>query len=118
MAESSSVEEQTATSYLLTIKPNQNLMIQLNPFVYDSYMLHVVKCLKYSPLVVALTQVESVPMPLLSQVYSSASDDKCKKWIFFDIFNHKFSISKARFHSLLGLAADASVNSSDFITIT
>lgn len=93
---------------LLPIKPNQNLIIQLNPFLYDHYMLHVI----------ALTQIESVPMSLLSQVYTTASYDKNKERIYFEIFNHKTSISKARFGYLLGLANDASVISPDFITTT
>ena len=76
MADSSFIQDQTASSSLLTIKPNQNLIIQLDPFLYDSYMLHVVECLNYSPMVIALTQVESVPMSLLSQVYFTASYDK------------------------------------------
>ena len=118
MAESSFVQDQTNSSFFLTIKPNQNLIIQLDPFLYDSYMLQVVECLKYSPLVIALTKVEYVPMSLLSQVYSTASYDKRKEHIFFDIFIHKTSVSKARFCSLLGPAVDASVISPDFIKTT
>ena len=118
MAESSSLQDQTASSSLLAIKPNQNMIIHLNPFLYDSYMLHVVECLKYSPLVIALTQVELVPLSLLSQVYSTTTYDKNKERVYFQIFNHKASISKGRFCSLLGLAVDASVISPDFITTT
>ena len=81
MADSSSIQDQTASSSLLSIKPNQNMIIELNPFLYDSYMLHVVDCLKYSPLVLALMQGEAVPMSLLSQVYSTATYDKNKERI-------------------------------------
>ncbi|CAH1450224.1 unnamed protein product [Lactuca virosa] len=116
MATSSSVHDQIASSTLLLIKPNQNLIIELNPFLYDSYMLHVVECLKYSPLVIALTQVEAVPMSLLSQVYSTASYDKNKERIYFQIHSHKASMSKGRFCSLLHLAVDSYVISPDFIT--
>ena len=70
------------------------MIIQLNPFFYDSYMMQVVECLKYSPLVIPLTQVEYAPMSLLSQVYSTASYDKNKVRIYFQIFTHKTSISK------------------------
>ena len=118
MVTSSSVHDQTASSTLLSIKPNQNMIIELNPFLYDSYMLQVVECLKYSPLVVALTQVEVVPMSLLSQVYSTASYDKNKERIFFQIHNKKASISKGRFCSLMNLVVDSSVISPDFITTT
>ena len=78
MADSSSAHDQTATSSLLTIKPNQNLIIDLNPIYYEAYLLQMVECLKYSSLLIALTKVESVPMSLMSQVYSSATYDKSK----------------------------------------
>ncbi|KAL7605831.1 hypothetical protein Lser_V15G17664 [Lactuca serriola] len=116
MVTSSSAHDQTATSSLLTIKPNQNMIIELCPFVYDSYMLYVVECLKYSPLGFALTQVEAIPMSLLSQVYSSATYDKNKDRVYFTIHDKKSSISKAKFCSILGLAIDSSIISPDFIT--
>lgn len=81
-------------------------------------MLHVVECLKYSPLLLALTQVEAVPMSLLSQVYSSATYDKNKDRIYFTIHDKKSSISKAKFCSILGLAVDSSIISPDFVTTT
>lgn len=72
MADSSSVQEHTAQYSFLTIKPNQNLILDLALFKYDAYMLPIVECLKYSPLVNALTNVEYVPMSLLSKAFSSA----------------------------------------------
>ena len=80
-------------------------------------MLQVVECLKYSPLVIALTQVESVPISLLSQVYSTATYEENKERIYFQIFSQKASISKGRLCSLLKLV-DAFVISPDFITTT
>ena len=118
MATSSSVHDQTASLTLLSIKPNQNMIIELNPFLYDAYMLQVVECLKYSPLVLALTQVEAVPMSLLSQVYSTATYDKNKERIYFVIHDKKASVSKVKFCSILPLAIDSSVISPDFITTT
>nr|KAJ0205118.1 hypothetical protein LSAT_V11C500243000 [Lactuca sativa] len=56
MAESSSVHDTSVRQPLLTIKPQQNLIIDLTPFVYEPYMLYVVECLKYSPLVDAMTK--------------------------------------------------------------
>ena len=73
---------------------------------------------QYSPLVVALTKVESVPMSLLSQVYSTSIYNKVKEMIFFEIFNHKTSISKARFYLLLRLIVNDSMFNLDSITIT
>ena len=115
MAESSSVQETTARSTLLAIKPNQNLLIDLSPFLYDTYMYQVVECLKYSPLAKALTTVEVVPMSCLSQIYSTATYDKGADKIFFDILNQKASISKNRFCSLLGLAYEDSMVNPDSI---
>ena len=94
------------------------MIIEMTPFLYDSYMLHGAECLKYSPLLLALTQVEAVPMSLLSQVYSSATYDKNKDRIYFTIHDKKSSISKAKFCSILGLAVDSSIISPDFVTTT
>lgn len=65
------VQEQTGQSLLLSINPNKNLVIDLDPCKYESYLLTIVECLKYSPLITALTKMESVLMFLLSKAYSS-----------------------------------------------
>lgn len=57
-------------------------------------------------------------MSLLSQVYTTASYDKNKERIYFQIFSHKASNSKGRLCSLLQLVVDSSVISPDFITTT
>ena len=116
MTESSSVYETSARSTLRSIKANQNLLINLTPFAYDLFMLNVVECLKYSPLVIALTKVKSIPMSFLSQVYSTATYDKTKERVFFDILDQKTSISKDRFCSLIRLSYDASMVNPDSIT--
>ena len=61
----------------------------LVPFKYDAYMLQVVECLKYSPMVNALTKVDIIPMSLLSQVYSSAKYVKAKERILYKIHDKK-----------------------------
>nr|KAJ0213192.1 hypothetical protein LSAT_V11C400185240 [Lactuca sativa] len=109
MAESSSVQETTGRSILLAIKANQNLLIDLSPFLYDNYMYYVVECLKYSPLVKALSTVEFVPMACPTQTYSTATYNKGAEKIFFDILNQRASISKNRFCSLLGLSYNESM---------
>lgn len=74
-------------------------------------MLTIIERLKYSPLVTALIKFKSVPMLLLSKVYSSVAYIKEAERITFDIFEKKTSISKARFCSLLGLTlVDSMVN--------
>ena len=105
MAESSSVH---ATSHILPIRPQQCLVIDLTPQAYDSYMFPIIECLKYSQIAPALSRVESVPMVLLSQVYATAHYDKAVDRVFFEVSDHKTSISRQRFGTLLGFAADPS----------
>ncbi|KAL7598863.1 hypothetical protein Lser_V15G21253 [Lactuca serriola] len=116
MEESSSVQDTSVHSNLLAIKPNQNLIIDLTPSAYEPYMLQVVECLKYSPLVIALSQVEVVRMSCLSHIYSTAYYDKVAERLHFDIHNEKTSISKNRFCSLLGLTHESTMVNPDSIT--
>nr|KAJ0199947.1 hypothetical protein LSAT_V11C600320930 [Lactuca sativa] len=106
MVDSSSIHDTSIRQTLLTIKPQQNLIIDLAPFIYDPYMLYVVECLKYSPLVDALSEVEIVPMSCLSHLYSTAYYDKAAERIHFEIHNEKTSISKHRFCALIGLSQE------------
>ncbi|KAL7604926.1 hypothetical protein Lser_V15G18168 [Lactuca serriola] len=105
MAESSSVH---ATSQILPIRPQQCLVIDLNPLSYDPYISPVIECLKYSQLAPALSRIETVPMVALSQVYATAYYDKGVDRIFFEVAEHKTSISRPRFCTMLGFAADPS----------
>ncbi|XP_023752373.1 uncharacterized protein LOC111900726 [Lactuca sativa] len=109
MAESSSVHDTSVRQPLLAIKAQQNLIIDLTPFVYEPYMLYVVECLKYSPLVDTLIKVEVVPMSFLSFVYSTAFYDKANERIHFELHDEKISISKSRFCALIGLSQDQSL---------
>ncbi|KAL7609651.1 hypothetical protein Lser_V15G12998 [Lactuca serriola] len=104
MADSSSVH---ATSHILPIRPQQSLIIDLSPHVYDAFMFPIIECLRFSPIAPALTRAESVPMEFLSQIFATAQYDKVVDRIFFDIFQHKASISKQQFCSLLGFEADS-----------
>ena len=97
MAGSSSVHDQTAHSSLLSIKQNQNLILDLSPFKYDSNMLPITEFLKYSPLLTALTKVECVLMSLLLKAYSSVSYIKEEKCITFwhlwqEIIDHQVTV--------------------------
>ncbi|KAL7601624.1 hypothetical protein Lser_V15G23907 [Lactuca serriola] len=105
MAESSSVH---ATSQILPIRPQQCLVIDLNPLAYDSYMSPIIECLKYSQIATALSRIESVPMASLSQVYATSYYDKAVERVFFEIAEHKTSISRQCFCTMLGLAVDPS----------
>ncbi|KAL7606592.1 hypothetical protein Lser_V15G17506 [Lactuca serriola] len=104
MADSSSVH---ATSHILLIRPQQSLIIDLTPQVYDAFMFPIIECLKYSPISPALTKVEAVPMEFLSQIFATAHYDKAVDRIFFDVLDHKASISKQRFCSILGFEPDS-----------
>ncbi|KAL7609410.1 hypothetical protein Lser_V15G12206 [Lactuca serriola] len=105
MADSSSVH---ATSHILPIRPQQSLIIDLTPQVYDAFMFPIIECLKYSPLAPALTKAEAVPMEFLSQIFATAHYDKSVDRIFFDVLDHKASISKQRFCSIFGFEPDSS----------
>ncbi|KAL7597529.1 hypothetical protein Lser_V15G21757 [Lactuca serriola] len=105
MADSSSVH---ATSHILPIRPQQSLIIDLTPHSYDAFMFPIIECLKYSPIAPALTRAEAVPMEFLSQIFATAHYDKVVNRIFFDVFEHKASISKQRFCTLLGFEPDSS----------
>ena len=71
-------------------------------------MFPIIECLKYSPIAPALTRAEAVPMEFLSQIFANAHYDKVVDRIFFDVFEHKASISKQRFCTLLGFEPDSS----------
>ncbi|KAL7615495.1 hypothetical protein Lser_V15G04566 [Lactuca serriola] len=104
MADSSSVH---ATSHILLIRPQQSLIIDLTPQVYDAFMFPIIECLKYSPIAPALTKVEAVPMEFLSQIFATAHYDKAVDRIFFNMLDHKASISKQHFCSILGFEPDS-----------
>ena len=103
-SETPSVQEQSGQSLLLAIKPNQNLVIDLDPCKYDSYLLIIVECLRYSPLITVLTKSKSDLMSLFSKAYSFACYLKEEQRITFEVHNRTTSITKSRFFSILGLA--------------
>ena len=90
-----------ATSHILPIRPQQSLIIDLTHQAYDAFMFPIIECLKYSPITPALTRAEVVPMEFLSQIFATAHYDKVVDRIFFDVFEHKASISMQRFYTLM-----------------
>ena len=88
-SETPSVQQQTGKCQLHTMKPHQNLIINLDPCKYEIHLLMIIECLKYSLLITTLTKMESVPMSLLSKSYSSTCYIKEEQRITFDILNHK-----------------------------
>ena len=67
------VQDQTVLSTLLSVKQHQNLIIDLNLVKYDAFLLPLIECLKYSPLTIAMTQVENAPLSILSKAYTIAN---------------------------------------------
>lgn len=98
-----SIQDQTVHSSLLAIKQNQIPVIDLDSCTYDAFMLPIVECLNYSPLTIALTQMENFPLSLLSKAHSSAKYIMEEQRIIFEIHNHTTSITKNRFLTLFGL---------------
>lgn len=107
-SETPSVAEQMAQSSILNLMANQNLILDLNPAKYDRFLQPIVECLRYSPLVIALTKSEIVPLVHLSKVYSTASYQKGEELIPFEIYNKKTHITKSHLCSLLGLPRPSS----------
>ncbi|CAI9259388.1 unnamed protein product [Lactuca saligna] len=92
-----------AHSSILNIKENQNMILDLDPAKYDRFLQLIVECLRYLPLVIALTKLEIVPLVHLSKSYSTTSHQKGNGFIAFEIFNKKTQIMYSRFCNLLGL---------------
>lgn len=88
---------------MLAIKPNQNLIIDLDASRYNALIRPLIECLKCSPLMKALTMSEYVPLINLSKSFFTAIYNMLEDVINFEVLNHKTSISKPDFCKLLGL---------------
>lgn len=97
--------EQTTSSVMLNIKPNQNLILDLDSPKYTYSLKSMIECLHYSPLVQALTMAENVPMVRLSKAFSTATYQHCEAMITLEVGSHKSLISKARFSKILGFSS-------------
>lgn len=68
-SETPSGADQTATSGLLGIKANQILILDLDPSKYDAFPQPLIKCMKYSLLLISLSKTENVLLAFLSKAY-------------------------------------------------
>lgn len=93
--ENRSVQEQSVQSLILNIKANQNMILDLHRAKYDGFLQLIVECLRYSPLIIALTKSEIVPIVHLSKAYSTACYQKEEQRIMFEVFNSKNHITKS-----------------------
>lgn len=88
---------------LLAVKQHQNWVIDLDPVKYDIFMLPMIECLKYSPLTIAISRMQNVPLSIMSKAYLSANYVEEEQSITFEIHNNKTSITKSQLCSLLQL---------------
>lgn len=102
-SETPSLAENVAQSSLLTLKANQNLILDLDLTKYDGFLQSIVEYLSYSPFVIALNKSESVPLMHLFKSFSTGSYQKGEELVTFEIRDHKTHITKSRFCQLLKL---------------
>ncbi|CAI9264261.1 unnamed protein product [Lactuca saligna] len=75
LSESQSVADQTTSSGLLNFKENQNLILDFNSSKYGVSLQPIIECLRHSPLALALSMAENVPLVHLYRAYSTT------KWV-------------------------------------
>ncbi|CAI9261652.1 unnamed protein product [Lactuca saligna] len=71
-SETPSVAKQTASTIMLNIKPNQNLVLDLESSKYTDSLKSMIEFLQYSLLAQALTMAESLPLIHLLKAFSTA----------------------------------------------
>lgn len=103
-SETPSVAEQMAKSTLLNIKPNQNLILDLDSSKYVVSLQPLIECLRLSPLAPTLTMAENVRLVHLSKAFSTVGYQEGEVIIMFDIGTQKTSIAKSRFSQLQGFS--------------
>ncbi|CAI9294695.1 unnamed protein product [Lactuca saligna] len=83
--------------------PNQSFHINLDASSYNALIKPLIECLKFSPLMKALTMSVDVPLVYLSKAFSNVIYNKSEEVIYVEVSSHKTSITKANFYKLLGL---------------
>lgn len=87
------------------------MIIDLDASCYNALVRTIIECLKFSPLMKALTMIDKVPLVHLSRAFSTVIYNKQEEIINFKVDNHKTSINKPYFCKMLGLASsEASVD--------
>ncbi|KAI3524142.1 hypothetical protein L1887_02794 [Cichorium endivia] len=116
MADSSSFNDQSEMVIMLTVKPNQNMVIDLDSSRYSEPLKPMIECLKYSKISKALTKSESVPVVHHSFAYSSVVYNRAEENISLEVATHMTSISKSRFSKLLGFTSSDNLTNPESIT--
>ncbi|CAI9299595.1 unnamed protein product [Lactuca saligna] len=87
------------------------MILDLDAFCYNALLRPMIECLRFSSLVNGLTMVEEVPLIHLYKAFSATLYNKLDDGIYFEVSNHKTSISMPHFYKLLGLITpEISVN--------
>ncbi|CAI9268636.1 unnamed protein product [Lactuca saligna] len=101
-SETPSVVDQTTSSGLLSMKANQNLILDLDPSKYEAFLQPLIEFLRHSPLAQALPMSENAPLAHLSKAFSTARYQESGSIITFKTAAQPTSITKARYSRLLG----------------
>ncbi|CAI9296681.1 unnamed protein product [Lactuca saligna] len=80
-----SFADQSTSMIMLNIKLGQNLILDLDASCYNELLYPMIECLRYSPLVQALTMAYSLPLVHLSKAYSSVNYSQSEELIHFEI---------------------------------
>lgn len=88
---------------MLNIKENQNLIANLDALKYNTLIMPLIECLRFSVVMNGMTMHEIIPLVHLSHAYSTTTYNKLLEIINFIVVGHNTLISKTHFYQLLGL---------------
>lgn len=110
--------DQMGSSIFLVVKPNQNMIANLDHSKYNSTIQPLVECLNYSSFKKALMHFESIPISSLKVAYSNPKYNKKYEAISLDVQGDRTEISKENFYKLLGLTPHANSVNPNWISFT
>ncbi|CAI9304446.1 unnamed protein product [Lactuca saligna] len=97
--------DQTASFGLLSIKPNQNLILDFDSSKYNAFLQPLIECLHQSPLTPTLALFENVPLSYLYKAYSIVRYQESGSIMTFEVRSQETSITKAQYSRLMGFPA-------------
>lgn len=100
--ETPSAADQTSSSGLMSIQPNQNLILDLDSFKYESFLQPLIEFLRHSPLAQSHSMLENVHLAHLSKAFSTARYQKSGSIITFEVGSQQTLITMAQFIHFLG----------------
>ncbi|CAI9281376.1 unnamed protein product [Lactuca saligna] len=96
-----SATDQTDSSGLLSLNPNQNLILDHDPSKYEAFLHPLIECLGHSPVAQALSMTENVPFIHLSNAFTTTRYQESRSIITFKVGFVQTSTTKACFSRLL-----------------